>query len=305
MESLGYAYKKLRTIKRHQVSKMIYGWQNTGHQRARITPNADSRCPLCRQINETQEHVLQCRDGRARACRYNALIGLRSAITTKGGGSITWTILHQCLLNWTNNQISHDTAFDLKEYTMKQELRHLIKIAIEEQHAIGWHQAIRGFLSITWSEAYNLEHPKSNQAGIRQQWTSQIIKALWTFNFTMWELRNKTLHSAEEDAKQRRMSPIDERIKLIYTQHDEFAASDQQLFDTPLEQRLKATQRAKQNWLTLVARYHPTTRDRKRGNQELLTKYYTRTKTATTTTATKNIGKFLHTENITTHRNGS
>ncbi len=63
MESLGHAYKQLGTTKRHQASKMIYGWQNTGHQRAKITPNADTSCTLCRQTNETQEHILQCKDG--------------------------------------------------------------------------------------------------------------------------------------------------------------------------------------------------------------------------------------------------
>ncbi len=85
----------------------------------------------------------------------------------------------------------------------------------------------------------------------------------------MWVLRNKTLHAADKVARtQLRMSNLDKRIRQLYTQQDKFAASDQQLFDIPLEQQPQATQRAKKKWLTLVARYHPTTRDRKRCNQE-------------------------------------
>jgi hypothetical protein len=57
---------------------------------------------------------------------------------------------------------------------------------------------------------------------------------------------------------------------------EEFAAADRSLFDTPIDQRLEATSRAKQHWLALVAHYHPTTQDRKRGNQEIMTKCYTR-----------------------------
>ena len=97
MDGISRAFKTLPTTKRFQVSKMLYGWMNTGHQRAKINNQSRSNCPHCLQEDETQEHIITCSDGRVKACRYNALVALRSALTTKGGSSRTWDILNKLL----------------------------------------------------------------------------------------------------------------------------------------------------------------------------------------------------------------
>ncbi len=58
MEGLGLAYKILDLPLRLTTSKMINGWNNTGHQRAKIHCDASSKCPNCDEPEETQEHVL-------------------------------------------------------------------------------------------------------------------------------------------------------------------------------------------------------------------------------------------------------
>ncbi len=184
MAGMGLTFKTLDTTKCLQASKTIVGWLNTGHQREKLTPNADSSCPMCQEPNKTQEHVLQCRNRRARDCCYNALNLLWASITTKAGGSIMWDVLHQCFINWTAGNTSTQ-IIDLNKYTMHQGLKPILFQAIRDQHLIGWHYAIPGFLSTTWATAYNMEHPKSTTKGILKHWLQPIIWALWKFNSAM------------------------------------------------------------------------------------------------------------------------
>ncbi len=275
MEGISRAFKPLPTTKRQNVCKMLYGWTNTGHQRIEIDTQAKSNCPHCPQENETQEHVITCSNGKVKACRYNALIALRTAITTKGGTSKTWDFLYESIRMWAKND-GADPHLSAERYGMTQDLKTTIQQAVQEQQVIGWNFALRGFLSTKWTAAYGFEHPHSTPEGIRDTWLKPIIRALWQFQSTMWDLRNQKLHSNDQDSSTITTSSLDSKIRKIYSLQDEFAAADQSLFDTSIEHRLQGSNRAKQHWLTLVAHYHPTTRDRKRGSQEVMTKYYIR-----------------------------
>jgi hypothetical protein len=110
---------------------MLFGWMNTGHQRAKIDNEAKSHCPHCLQENETQEHVITCSNGRVKACRYNALVTLRSAITTKGGSSRVWDVLHGMIRMWTNSG-GADPTVNLDKYQMNSALKDTVKRAIAE-----------------------------------------------------------------------------------------------------------------------------------------------------------------------------
>jgi hypothetical protein len=62
MQSLGISFKSgPNTPSCHFMSKMLHGWQNTGHQCAKITKDPlSSLCPCCKAPNETSKHMLQC-----------------------------------------------------------------------------------------------------------------------------------------------------------------------------------------------------------------------------------------------------
>ncbi len=59
----GYAYQHLPTDNKRKVTKMLYGWLNTGHQCAKITQESKSHCPRCNREDKSHEHVLTCRKG--------------------------------------------------------------------------------------------------------------------------------------------------------------------------------------------------------------------------------------------------
>ena len=53
MEGFGLAFRMLDVQTRLTISKMAHGWQNTGHQRIKIHPEASSCCPSCLAQDET------------------------------------------------------------------------------------------------------------------------------------------------------------------------------------------------------------------------------------------------------------
>jgi hypothetical protein len=151
-------------------------------------------------------------------------------------------------------------------------LRH----AIQAQQAIGWGYAFRGYLTLHWTQAQQVAHPRATLLGIRRQWLKYVIREIWGMQLVMWEERNRILHSATQTTVEIRLSAIDAKIKRIYSLQDTFARSDWVLFDTPLVDQLTKTQRFKKTWLSLVARYHPTTTQRQSGKQPTITKFFLR-----------------------------
>ncbi len=151
----------------------------------------------------------------------------------------------------------------------------ILSNAITGQERIGWNFAGRGYLSLAWIETQMYENPKSNKMGLQTQWLPSIISQLWKFYLAMWEARNKILHGSDTTSTKIRDSTVDERIRTLYSIQEDFAVSDQVLFDMPLQQRLSTSIQSKKHWLTF-GRYKQTTAKRKVGNQPLLTRFFTR-----------------------------
>ena len=202
------------------------------------------------------------------------MIKLRSTIVTQKGSSHTWTVLHKCLLHWVETSSPPEVANMIKGTPEPLSLQ--LHRATQEQLAIGWNFALRGYLSVTWVLCQSLEHPKSSQMGIQQQWLKAVIRAIWDTFLALWDERNSILHSSEPSNLNIRDSLVNSKIVRFYDLKDEFAISDSSLFDIPLKIRLTHTIRAKKLWLAFVARYHPTTTSRKLGQQPKITDFFTR-----------------------------
>ena len=274
-ECIGLAYKSLPLQKRHQVSKLLHGWMNTGAQRKKFHRDSKSECPRCHVGPEDQDHLLQCNAPRARKLRYNESVTLRSSIVTKCGGSRTWTVLHSCLSGWMSNK-HPATVINAKQYGLSVATATMINLALEEQKVIGWSQAARGYLSTKWLVAQNTEFPGSTVTGLRQHWMKHIVLSIWNLSEAMWAQQNEILHANSEVSRSIRESSIDAQTSLLHSQQADFAATDQVLFTVPLQIRLKHSHRSKKHWLSLVRRYKATSNLRQVGNQPSITKFFNR-----------------------------
>jgi hypothetical protein len=274
MESLGLAMGKLDVSRRISVSKMIYGWNNTGHQRKKITPDASSNCPRCGLEDETQEHVLQCNDRSAKAARYNAIVKLRSSVVTRVGGSASWTALVRGCQFWLEK--GKDPHIDMfKGIQLEESLWEVLREALHSQERIGWRYALRGFLSIAWIDLQAREM-KMKPHNVRQSWSPVVLKGIWTLGDTMWHHRNEKLHESAVSTRMITESSLDAKIQSYYNSQHNFAVSDRHLFDIPVEVRLQTSRRSKKHWIYLVAQYKASTQERRDNGQQKITQFYFR-----------------------------
>ena len=56
--SLGAVKKRFKIQRSVRVSKILYGWLNIGHQKAKM--GGDATCPCCGEKRETQPHLYSC-----------------------------------------------------------------------------------------------------------------------------------------------------------------------------------------------------------------------------------------------------
>ena len=168
MQGLGIAFTSLDTPSRHFTSKMLHGWLNTGHQRAKLTKDPlSSLCPCCNSPDETFEHILRCKAPLAETARKDAQKELSSI--SKKLRSTTWDVLYKALCNWLKfgDQMKHPC---LDRMFLKAGQRTLIETAIKKQDKIGWKYAMRGYLSTSWVDMECYGKSGATPDIVRQNW---------------------------------------------------------------------------------------------------------------------------------------
>jgi hypothetical protein len=76
----------------------------------------------------------------------------------------------------------------------------LIQKVIAEQDQIGWHMAMRSYLSKHWRLAISANHhlEENNKKG--EVWVHNTVMLLWDFAHEMWDHCNSVLHNMKLEA---------------------------------------------------------------------------------------------------------
>jgi hypothetical protein len=128
--------------------------------------------------------------------------------------------------------------------------RELLRKAIADQECIGWHLAVRGYLSKYWGLAVsaNCHLEMNNDKG--EVWVRKTLLQHWDFCSEMWEHRNAVLHKTHlESSRKMREAEINDAITKLYEQVDTYSAEDRWYFDIPLAKRLRKPLRSRCRWL--------------------------------------------------------
>ena len=87
--------------------------------------------------------------------------------------------------------------------------------AIEDQHHIGKHLMLRGFLSSKWRKA--IEHHTKVQASSK---SAQLISSLWkTYFLPIWNQQNSLLHQEGSFAIQREHETMNATLRMVKENH--------------------------------------------------------------------------------------
>jgi hypothetical protein len=120
-------------------------------------------------------------------------------------------------------------------HTLPPEVRTALRQAIREQAAIGWPLLLRGYLTRSCTVAYTRLSGNDPASPTTKKWSTTIINCLWTYAFSMWNLRCKTLH---EDEQGLHFTKIDNKIRSHYQDKDLLLPINRHLFQLPLARML-------------------------------------------------------------------
>ena len=262
----------LGPLKRIKTSKHLHGWLNTGRQKQKVSPDATDahQCPRCHTDDETQEHILTCSAPSAQRKRYELVRPLCEDIQENQFCHVQQTFTW-CLKSWL---LSSETPQpDVSQVTESQ--RELLDKALEEQEKIGWHLAMRGYLSKYWLKAVMVNPRTAQFKGKGKNWSRKAILLLWTFAADMWEHRNAVLHNHElEESRKIRDADINDEIKKLYAQVESYAAKDRWYFEMPLVLRLRKPLRSRRRWLVNARMLAAKSNDRINIGQTPLTTFF-------------------------------
>eukprot|EP00957_Ditylum_brightwellii_P130806 9978302-Ditylum_brightwellii.AAC.1 len=116
-----------------------------------------------------------------------------------------------------------------------------IWLTVEIQADIGWDNFIKGHAAKHWSwaqKSYKSALPMTKIFD-SNQWTTKLVKALWTIFVDIWNARNAYLHTEMEDM---RSSVTDKQIRKAYTLQQSMFHSNHLLFNVSLTDHLNSLQ---------------------------------------------------------------
>jgi hypothetical protein len=271
--SLGSNLKRLSPSHRSQHIKFMHDLLPLGVRRFREAPIPTDElklCPRCRMATETPSHFLQCSDD----ALTSSLGHLRKDLWTADIHPVRY-LLYDGVHHWSTGT---STPFNPDLTHFPSHLLPYISAALRSQAAIGWHQALKGYISTHWTTlaSFSMEPkktgPDSNAAGQR---IKSILRGLQEHTRRLWIHRNSVLHSNQiQEMADIRSQEIAEIKSYHSTPTSLLLSTDQHHCNRSLSRLLSSSAATRRRWLRIVKRSSAElTKDGTR--QTLLTSFFT------------------------------
>jgi hypothetical protein len=252
VESFGMFYKRLASKDQTYQTKYMFDQLSVGvnrYKRARIKTEELKQCPCCRVSTESTDHVILCKRNPARKESIAALKkGLQGC-----DNHPTLRLLSAGLCHWVETP---DIPFqpDVKGYPPK--FAEPIKCAIQEQHDLGWSQAMRGYLSIHWRlmASDGIYDTDQTEEGRGRQTIRQFYTEHFKFTHSLWQARNKVLHDDHSPELRAIRDQELAELKALYTNQDKIGAGDRHYCAQPIEAILRKNPSSRRRWMRYMYR---------------------------------------------------
>jgi hypothetical protein len=234
--SLGLHLKRIPLGHQPQHIKFLHDLLPLGirrHREASIQTDALMLCPCCRTHKETATYLLQCIDNDL----VSSLDQLRKDIWTNDTHPVRYVLL-EGIQHWS---LGTPGPFrpSISQYPIH--LQHIIATAVTNQNAIGWHHAVKGYLSKTWSilAMHNMTSRTQDQGA----------RALHAHTRRLWTSRNSALHSSERDDMADIRSQEVAEIKFYHSNPHLLLSTDQHHCQRSLTRLFSASSSTRRRWL--------------------------------------------------------
>ena len=212
----------------------------------------DHRCPRGQKFQETLTHVFQCPHGPSICATVwaKAISTIKKASTcpfivvTLGTGISQWStggpVLWQGLTPVLDDSIGQ-----------------VVFTAFQEQHSIGWEQAIQGWISQHWGRANTLycqERLDQGDTKLHAVCTLNLVSGMWQYGIDQWVGWNEFLcGKTKEERLAKKTQEVDSQIWHMHrADRKQVRPSDKHLFHMSAEQRITQSLDRKQQWIECV-----------------------------------------------------
>jgi hypothetical protein len=168
----------------------------------------NSRCPRCKQENETMTHVIVCTGNGAAQEWTNQIMNLGLWLIEMN----THPSVQKCILE---SLMSHSTA---TLFTTSADP--FCFSATREQDEIGWQNFVEGKITRSWGMLQLLHYQELHSKHTMDMWTAGLVTQLLELTHGMWLHRNGVLHAVDAQGL-----PLKQAAELEAAIHDEFRKS--------------------------------------------------------------------------------
>jgi hypothetical protein len=218
-------------------------------QQSNITDDTLALCPCCTAREENQIHSMRCDQNQGRVTGWRQF---RKDSLTKADVHPFWHCLVEGIEHWTAAQ---ECQYVPAINSYSPHLRESISEAVTSQNAMGWDNALRGFLSRKWRDLASLDmhNPlvySEDKANARLR---KAMSCLYDYSRAMWEHRNEMLHTKDNTALAASIrSTSHAEIKFYHSRPHLLQFDDRHLCDRSLTKLLDGSLSTQRRWLRMV-----------------------------------------------------
>jgi hypothetical protein len=221
-------------------SKLSIDWLPTNDRARKIGQSSFSECILCGE-SETTIHLLLCPH------RLDTMIEIMDQFYNYLSEINTAPKLQQVLISQLRKWlVLPDTS------TPMNPLSDEYACASKVQTEIGWHRFCRGYLANNWSQIQDRFLLTHHCPQLGDSWSSKV--SLWWIKkyHEIWLNRNEIQHSKQPGIQSRLEAEVLTKVQNLYNQYELLPASDKELLDMPLSQRLLQPIPTLKRWLAIT-----------------------------------------------------
>jgi hypothetical protein len=148
-KAFGQAIHQLPMGKKTTIQKYLHNKIPYNQQEHRYYPYLAEYCRPCINVIKTQDHTIQCAQCEERQkFRKNFILILQSYLVDNHTNKITVRMIIHQISNWVHNQPLSSLQEIAPDASPDQQ------VAFEAQTKIGWHNILKGRLSLQWKKLY-------------------------------------------------------------------------------------------------------------------------------------------------------
>ena len=217
-----------------QVTKLTHKLVPTNVVRHRYKLITEPTCPLCGLEPETLYHVVRCKHGTRKEWRQK----LEQRLSEMGKQQQAPPDMVKAFIggwaSWMKNE----------EVEIPAGASVAIRAAMKQQEDIGWHQLLHGRAALAWRQTVTTKHTPYDGAlrgSNETTWVTNMLDAIWTEWFKVWEERNEFVHGKTMTEKQeRKRAEIEQKIRTIYENKDKYLPPERLMLGDDVEEFIKA-----------------------------------------------------------------